>query len=49
MKKTIIALMLLATTTIWAAETEPMRYNSPNASAGAVGIAAAPSCKALKQ
>ena len=40
MKKTIIVLMLLATTTIWAAETEPMRYNSPNASAGATAIAA---------
>ena len=40
MKKTIIAMMLLATTTIWAAETEPMRYNSPNASAGATAIAA---------
>ena len=42
MKKTIIALMLLASTTVWATEAEPtMRYNSPNAVAGATAIAAA--------
>ena len=41
MKKTIIALMLLVSTTVWATEAEPtMRYNSPNAVAGATAIAA---------